>query len=253
MKNLSVIIITYNEADNIKACLESVKWADEIVVVDSFSDDDTVKICRLYTDKVYQNRFEGYAAQKNFALDKSTGEWVLSIDADEIVSPRLKSEITAAAGRVEAVYNGYCFPRKNYLGDRWIKHCGLYPDNVLRLFRRTKGRFGERLVHESVTVTGSIGKIREPLEHYTFRSIDDMAGRMKYYAGLAARQMIKDGRKSGWYNIIFNPVFTFLKLYLVRLGFLDGRAGLVISLFYSYYTFLKYKKMLNQALDKVSL
>ncbi len=240
MRKLSVVIITRNEANNIEECLESVKWADEIVVLDSFSNDETVNICRRYTEKIYQSKFTNYSLQKNMVLDRATNDWVLSVDADERITPRLKTQIIKVINEESEEYAGYHIPRRNYFFGEWVRHCGLYPDYVLRLFRKSKGRFRDKMVHESVKLNGKAGRIEEPLEHYTYACINDYIDRMKRYSSLFVQQMRRDNKKSRWYNLIVNPTAAFIKMYFLKKGFLDGKLGFIVCVLYSYYAFLKY-------------
>lgn len=243
MKKLSVIIITHNEEDNIEECLESVKWADEIVVLDSFSEDETVNICRRYTDKIFQSKFTNFSLQKNMVLDRATNDWVLSIDADERITPRLKTQIVMVINEESKEYSGYYIPRRNYFFGEWVRHCDLYPDYVLRLFRKSKSRFRDKMVHESVSLKGKAGWIEQPLEHYTYGSINDFIDRMKRYTTLSVQQMRRDGKKSRWYNLIVNPGAAFLKMYFIKKGFLDGKLGFIVCVLFSYYAFMKYAKL----------
>ena len=243
MDSISVTIITFNEEENIRECLESVGWADEIVVVDSGSRDRTVHICREYTDRVFIEEWKGYGRQKNMALERATGKWVLSIDADERVTPGLREEIEEILkGRAQDM-DGFYIPRKNLFLGRWIRHCGWYPDYTLRLFRKGKGRFVEREVHEAVSVDGKVGYLKNPLEHHTYRSIGDYLKRMDRYSTLSAREMMREGRGAGPLDLLIRPWLTFMKMYLLRLGFLEGYRGLILSILYSIYTFSKYAKL----------
>ncbi|MBI5026997.1 MAG: glycosyltransferase family 2 protein [Nitrospirae bacterium] len=258
---LSVAIITHNEEVNIKDALESVKWADEIVIVDSFSTDKTLGICRLYTDKIYSQEWAGYAEQKNKAVSLASHPWVLVLDADERVTKSLRDEILSiirntkdnenypsptplpqgegARGRVD----GYYIPRKNFFLGRWIRHGGWWPDYALRLFRKEKGFFEDREVHESVKLNGETGYLNNPVEHYTYRDIEDYIKRMNTYSTLAARELFKKDRGAGIFDLTLRPLFTFFKMYLLRLGFLDGLYGLILAVLYSVYTFSKYIKL----------
>ncbi len=165
---LSVAIITHNEEDNIRDALESVKWADEIVVVDSFSTDRTQVICREYTDRVYSVEWTGFSEQKNRAVSMTRYPWVFVLDADERITETLRDEIIALLRKSPAV-DGYFVPRKNYFGNRWIRHGGWWPDYTLRLFRREKGLFEMREVHEAVKLNGNTGRLKNPIEHYITR------------------------------------------------------------------------------------
>lgn len=242
MDRLSVAVITHNEEEDIRDCLESVKWADEIVVIDSSSTDKTVEICRRYTDKVFEKEWSGFSNQKNYAIDASTNPWVLVIDADERITEGLREEIRGILND-DTACDGYFIPRKNYFLGRWIRHGGWYPDYSIRLFRKDKGRFEQREVHESVRINGKTARMKNPLEHYTYRSLSEYLQRMDRYSTLAAREMAGGGRKAGPGSIIFRPVFTFIRMYVLQQGFREGIYGLVLSALYSYYTFVKYAKL----------
>lgn len=243
-QRLSVTIVTFNEGPNIRRTLESVKWADEIVVVDSGSTDGTADICRAYTKKVvYQGRI-GVAKNKNFAIDNATGDWVLSLDADEPVEEALAGEIRAIISSPEA-RDGYRIPRKTYFLGKLIKHGGWYPDYNLRLFRRAKGRFEERAVHEAVKVEGTVGVTKHAIDHYAYPDLGMFLRKMNTYSSLAVDVMAKKGIsafQSSWLNIAFRPLLTFVYKYFFRLGFLDGKHGLVLNLVHSWYVFAKYAK-----------
>lgn len=242
MEKISVAIITHNEERNIRDCLESVKWADEIVVVDNGSIDGTLKICQEYGARVYQEGWKGYSAQKNSAIEKAANEWVLSLDADERISPELRQEIEKALQK-EPPVDGYWVARKNYFLGRWIRYCGWYPDRNLRLFRKSRGRFRERSVHERVEVQGKTAALNHPLVHETYRSLSDFVIRSDRYSTRAAGEMRRQGRKYHWGDVFFRPPFTFLQMYLLRAGFMEGYWGFLLSVFYSYYTFVKYAKL----------
>ncbi len=241
---LSVTIITYNEEANIRRTLESVKWADEIVVVDSGSTDRTVEICREYTDKVFHQDWLGFAKQKNFAIGKTEGDWVLSLDADEPIESALADEIRGIISSLGS-FDGYRIPRRTFFLGKEIKHGGWYPDYNLRLFRRGKGRFEERTVHEAIRVLGSVGKTLHAIEHYAYHDLASYLNSINKYSSFAVDVMEEEGIswfKASWMNIIFRPVLTFVLKYFFRLGFLDGKHGLVLNLFHSYYVFAKYAK-----------
>ncbi len=238
---LSIAIITYNEENNIRDALESVSWADEIVVVDSFSTDKTLEICREYTDKIYSEEWAGFSAQKNRAIELTTQPWVLVLDADERVSEDLKSEIIRAISNPDPA-DGYYIARENYFSGRWIKHGGWWPDLTLRLFKRDKGAFEEREVHEAIKVEGDTDSLENPIIHYTYKSIDDFFVRMEKYSGLAAKEMHKRRRKVSLLDLIFRPPATFISMYFIRLGILDGLYGIILASLYSVYTFKKYSK-----------
>lgn len=238
---LSVAIITYNEEENIRDALESVKWADEIVVVDSFSTDKTQEICREYTDKVYPVKWSGFSSQKNKAISLTTQPWVLVLDADERVSEDLKSEIVRAMTD-PAPADGYYIARQNFFSNKWIRHGGWWPDYTLRLFQREKGAFEDREVHESIKVSGKTGRLENPLIHYTYSGIADFTSRMERYSDLAARELYKHRKRSSLFDLVFRPAATFIRMYLLRLGMLDGLYGIILACLYSVYTFKKYSK-----------
>ncbi|MBI5407894.1 MAG: glycosyltransferase family 2 protein [Nitrospirae bacterium] len=237
---VSVVIITKDEDQNIEDALKSVSDAQEIIVVDAFSADKTVEICRKYTDKVYQLEWQGFARQKQTAVDYAKGQWVLVLDADERVTPELKSEIVQAISNTDS--SGFYIPRENYFIGKWIKHGGWWPDHTLRLFRKDKGRFEIREVHEKVVVDGKTSHLKNPLKHFTYRSMSDFIARAENYSTLAARELKKKGRCAGVFSLTVKPLATFLKMYFLRLGFLDGTRGLILAVLYGYYTFLKYAK-----------
>jgi len=241
MLPLSVAIITKNEEHNIEDALKSVADAREIIVVDSFSSDKTVEICRKYTEKVFQHHWEGFAKQKQKAVDYAGGEWILILDADERVTPELKTEIKSAISNADC--NGYYIPRENYFIGKCIKHGGWWPDQTLRLFKKNKGHFEVREVHEKVVVEGQTAYLKNPLKHYTYRSISDFVLRADNYSTLAAREIKKNSGNAGLFSFTIKPLATFIKMYFLRRGFLDGTHGLILALLYSYYTLLKYVKV----------
>jgi glycosyltransferase involved in cell wall biosynthesis len=242
MEKISIAIITKDEERNIRACLESVKWADEVVVVDNGSTDRTVAVCQEYGARVFREDWKGYSGQKNSAIEKTRNEWVLSLDADERVSPELRREMEESLAAEPSV-DGYWIPRKNFFLGRWIRRCGWYPDLNLRLFRKSRGRFGERAVHERVEIRGKTIPLTQPLIHETYRTLTDFVQRMDRYSTLAAREMNREGREFRWIDLLFRPPSTFVQMYILRAGFLEGYDGLVLSVSYSFYTFAKYAKL----------
>ncbi|MEK6591274.1 MAG: glycosyltransferase family 2 protein [Nitrospinota bacterium] len=245
MEKLSVTIITYNEEKNIRDCLSSVKWADEIVVIDSFSTDRTVEICREYTGKIYQNKWPGFVEQKNLALSKVSHNWILGIDADERVSDELALEIKSLLND-GLIYDGYYIPRKAFYINRWILHCGWYPDYKIRLFKKDKGRWeGTKgtAIHESVIVEGKVGYLKGEILHYSFRDISSHLNTMNRYTSISAREQIKRNVRAGITQILLRPPLNFLKMYFLKLGFMDGMPGLIVSVLSSFHVFLKYAKM----------
>ncbi len=249
MPRLSVTVIALNEEANIGPCLESVSFADEIVVVDTGSQDRTVEVARTFTDRVFDAPWQGFAGTKNYALNQARMEWVFSLDTDERVPPALKEEILKVV-KADGPLAGYRVPRKNYFGGRWIRHLGWYPDYTLRLFRRGQGHFREREVHEEVEVKGPVGNLNTPLEHYTYKNVSDYVTRMDRYAHLAARELAQQGRRPLLGELVWRPFFTFLKLFFLRRGFLEGTQGYTLAVLGSQYNFLKYyylRELLQEA------
>ncbi|MBP1740318.1 MAG: glycosyl transferase, family 2 [Deltaproteobacteria bacterium] len=245
---LSVTVITKNEARNIEDCLRSVAWAQEIIVVDQYSTDRTADMARGLGARVYQESWKGFAGQKNSAVEKATGDWILSLDADERITTPLKEEMEETMGRKDA-FNGYFIARKNFFSGQWIRHGGWYPDYCLRLFKKKSGRFEERAVHEKVLVEGATGYLKNPLEHYTYGSVADYLIRMERYSRLAALEIEQGRRPLLWSALTLRPAFTFLNMYFLRCGFLDGKKGLFLAASYAYYTFLKYYRFSEKDLD----
>ena len=237
---VSVVIITKNEEVNIEDALKSIADAQEIVVVDSFSTDRTVEICRKYTDKVYQHEWQGFARQKQTAVDYAEGPWVLILDADERVTPELKSEILKNISGTDI--DGFYMPRENYFIGKRIRHGGWWPDHTLRLFKKDRGKLGPREVHEKVVVEGSTGYLKHPLRHHTYRSVSDFVERMERYSTLAAQEIRRESGCAGLFSLMIKPPVTFIKMYFLRFGLLDGTRGFMLAVLYSFYTFLKYAK-----------
>jgi glycosyltransferase involved in cell wall biosynthesis len=242
MPKLSVMIITYNEEERLQGALDSVKWADDIVVVDARSTDRTVAIARSYTDRVIVRDWPGFVAQRNFALDQTRYEWVLSLDADERLSPALQEEIQRLC-ETEMSADAYYVPRRAYFLGRWIAHSGWYPDYKLRLFRKACGRWQGGPVHESVHVTGTVQSLRGDLWHYPYRDLAHNLHRINRYSTLGAQKLLAAGKRVRWCDVTLRPALTFLKTYLLRQGFRDGYQGLFIAVLTSYVNFAKYAKL----------
>ena len=243
MTPISVVIVTKDEEKNIKDAIESVKDFSEIIVIDSYSSDQTVSICKKYTEKVFQEEWKGYAKQKQKGIDRASMPWVLILDADERLTPELKSEISQALD--EKSHSGFYIPRKNFFLGRWIRHGGWWPDYTLRLFRKDKAYVEEREVHERVVVKGSTKCLKNPMEHYTSRTLSEFIKKLDDYSTLSARELSRQNFRPGLLSLTLRPFLTFSKMFFLRLGFLDGQYGLILSLLYSYYTFLKYAKTLE--------
>ncbi|MBV8839827.1 MAG: glycosyltransferase family 2 protein [Alphaproteobacteria bacterium] len=240
MPRLSAIIITKNEAANIGECLECLKFCDERIVVDSGSNDGTLLIAREKGARVSAHSWKGYGAQKNFALSLAQGEWVLSIDADERVTPELAQAIQAAIASGAA--DGYEIPRQSTFCGRIMRHSGWFPDRVLRLFRRQKGRFSDDLVHERVILDGKLARLKEPLLHYPVARLEDAIRRMDSYSTLGAERIAASGRKVSFFSGIAHGAFTFFRIYVLRLGFLDGAEGFLLAVANAEGTYYRYMK-----------
>jgi glycosyltransferase involved in cell wall biosynthesis len=238
---LSVTIVTRNEEERIGACLEEVAWADEIIVVDAESADGTVDIAKRYTSKLFVRPWPGFAAQKNFALAQATQPWVLSLDADERVSPELRREIQTVL-ETDGPLDGYYIPRKNFFLGRWIRHGTWYPDHQLRLFRRQRGTFRDVSVHEAVELQGRVGYLRAPLLHFSYQGIQDFVDRANRYSTLAARDLVARGQRISALDLLLRPLGRFCAMYVIGRGFLDGPRGLLLAVLYSYYVFLRTAK-----------
>lgn len=226
MNKVSVTIIAFNEADNIEDCLKSVQWADEIIVVDSGSSDATFEISKKYTDKVFFNKWEGFAKQKSFALSLANNNWVLSLDADERITPELKEEILNSdlSGA-----DGYYIWRKNYFLDKAIKYCGWGSDYQLRLFRKDKTKLTDRLVHEGFIVDGKTSSLKNKMIHLTHTDLKKTFSKINDYSTLEAEEKYKRKNINGFTMILY-PLIAFIQHYFFRKGFLDGVHGLMVSI-----------------------
>jgi glycosyltransferase involved in cell wall biosynthesis len=242
MKPLSVVIIAKDEQKNIRRCLQSVSWADEIVLVDSESEDSTVDIAREFGARVFSRPWNGYGTAKREAVSKAAGDWVLSIDADEVVSRELRDEIKDIL-ESEAAFAGYFVSRKTMFLGRWIKHCGWYPDFVLRLFRKSQGNFNDAVVHEKVVISGEVAYLKNELLHYSYPSLEEYFRKFTWYTSLGADEAVRKGVKAGWFDIAVKPVLSFLSHYLVRQGFRDGLEGFMISVLSALAVMVKYAKV----------
>ena len=226
---ISAVIITFNEEKKIAACLSSLSFVDEIVVVDSGSSDKTEQICRSYPlVRFFHQSWLGFGPQKNHAVSLATHEWILSIDADEVVTPELADEIRTSVMSEDGTA-GFSFRRKNMYKNQWIRHGGWWPDEILRLFRKDKGQFSNRKVHESVEVDGPTRRLQAALEHYSYNGPEDFLLKMHGYSTAGARQMYADGRRGGATLAVIRGIAAFVKGYILKRGFLDGRAGLLIA------------------------
>jgi glycosyltransferase involved in cell wall biosynthesis len=242
MLPVSVVIVTQNEEKNIRGALQSIKDAAEIIVIDAFSTDKTVEICREYTDEIYRKEWQGYAKQKQTGIEHAKSKWVFILDSDERFTDSLWEEIGDIVSHNEK-HSGYYVPRKNFFLGKWIRHGGWWPDYTLRLFLKGKGIMQDRSVHEKVIVQGAAGYLSNHLEHYTYRTVSDYIKKMDAYSTLSAKELIEKGMRPGAIKLAAHPLFTFFKMFFFRLGFMDGIYGLTLAVLYSYYTFLKYLKL----------
>ena len=242
MPKLSVTVITRNEAAHIAAALASVRWADEIIVVDSNSTDETVDIALRHTERVIRRDWTGYIDQKNYAASVAANDWILSIDADERVTPGLATEVRARLDG-EPRESAFRIPRVTWHLGRWVRTTDWYPDYQLRLYDRRSAEWTGRYVHEAVTVRGATGRLHGELQHYAYRDIADHLETIDRYTTLAARQMLEDGRRAGFLKIAGHPPLAFLRNYLAHGGIRDGAPGFIISAMNAYYVFLKLAKL----------
>lgn len=244
MTGLSSIIITRNEEANIAACIESVAFADEIIVVDSGSTDRTVELARNAGAKVFTTSdWPGFGAQKNRALAHASQPWVLAIDADERLTPALREEILRVVNDPSPRCAGWDMPRKSSFCGQFMAHSGWYPDRVLRLFRRESGRFSDDIVHERVLVDGPAGQLRNDLLHTTHPDLETMLAKLDRYSSASAQAMFERGQRASLLGAVVRAHWAFIRTYLLRLGFLDGRLGFVLALSIAETTYYKYVKL----------
>ncbi len=239
---LSVAIITMNEADRLTACVASVHFADDIVVVDSGSSDGTRDIARSLGCAVFEHPFSGFARQKQYAVDQCRHDWVLLLDADERLPPPAAEGIRRELADARADVAAFSFLRRNYLHGRWIRHCGWWPDSVVRLVRRQRGAFSETTVHERWIADGPVAPLPYYIDHYSFRDYAEMMAKLQHYSSLAAREMMARKEKVNCWSPLLHGGWTFFSVYFLKLGFLCGLDGLIISLLNAGGSFMKYAK-----------
>ncbi|WP_413561394.1 glycosyltransferase family 2 protein [Bdellovibrio sp. HCB209] len=238
---ISLVVIALNEEAHIERCIRSVPFADDVVVVDSFSTDRTVEIAEKAGARVFQEKWRGFGPQKAFAAEQAKNSWVLSLDADEALSPELASEIIEKFASLDTEA-GYLFPRKSFHLGRWILHGGWYPDYQLRLFNKSKSKWDSANVHEKVKVAKQL-KMTSPLLHYVFDDLSDQIVTNDRYSALGARELQAKGQRFSYLKMIFKPFGKFVEAYFVKAGFLDGLPGFIIAIGAAYSLFLKYAKL----------
>jgi glycosyltransferase involved in cell wall biosynthesis len=241
--SVSAIVVCFNEEHNIGACLGSLRWCDEIVVVDSFSTDRTVEICRQYTDRVVQRKWSGYRDQKAFAHSLATKEWVLLIDSDERVSPELCAEIKESLLSCDSSCVGFAVPRVVFYLERWWWRGDWYPDYDVRLFRRDRATWGGTEPHEKILVDGKVCRLRNALQHFSYRDIEDHVQRINRFTSISSRELFNGKRRWRLRDALLRPAFRFFRCYFLKRGFLEGFAGFYVAATAAVYVFLKYAKL----------
>lgn len=237
-----MVMITHNEEANLARALRSVSWADEIIVVDSGSTDRTREIATSFGAKVFDVDWKGFGPAKQAAVERASGDWLFSLDADEEVTVELAEEIKRVV-REESEFAGYSIPRKTSFLGRWILHCGWYPDPVLRLFRKGSGRFDDALVHERVILTGKEGRLRGEIMHYSYPNLTVYLEKLNRYTSLGAEEAWRSGKRATWFDIVGRPPVAFIKYYVSKRGFLDGLEGFVLCVLSGVSVLVKYAKL----------
>ncbi|MBL7085357.1 MAG: glycosyltransferase family 2 protein [Candidatus Omnitrophica bacterium] len=238
---LSVAVITKNEEVNIKECLESVKWADEIVIVDDNSEDKTVEIARNYTDRIFRKKMDIEGRHRNWAYDQARNSWILSLDADERVTPELKEEISGAISN-PGEFKGFAIPRRNYIGNYWVKYGGWYPSAQLKLFKKEDFRWEEVEVHPRAFLNGACGKLNNDIVHYSYKDFADFLNKMNKQTTLEAIKWVKDGRRMGLGRALWRTYDRFMRTFFRKKAYKDGFTGFMVSIFSGLYQILSYAK-----------
>jgi len=244
MEKVTVIIPTFNEEDNIERAIKSVLWANEIMIVDSFSSDKTLEIARKYTNFILQREYINSASQKNWAIPQASHSWILLLDADEWVSPELEKEIkeTLANGCRESAF--WMNRRNHFMGKR-LRFSGFQRDAVIRLFRKENCRYQDLNVHSEIVTTGKVGYFKGKLMHNTYKSLDHFLRKNDRYTTWAAYDKVKKTQKITFFHLLIKPIYRFIKHYFLHLGILDGKVGFILSWYYSYYVFIRSVKMMR--------
>ena len=236
--DISVVVIAKNEQENIGRCLRSVGWADEIILIDGYSEDKTRKIAEKFSAQVYQRKLGGnFAAQRNYGIKKAKNEWVLFIDADETIPPDLAYEIQNLPPKTNQQYNAFKIPRIDYMWGKEIKYGDVKGARLVRLGRKKAGKW-KRAVHEVWDIQGKIGELKNPILHYPHKNITEFLEKVRIYAFLHASQLEKEGVKANFSHIVFLPAGKFLTNYIFKLGFLDGTAGFIHAAMMSFHSFI---------------
>ncbi len=249
----SIAIITQDEEDRLPDCLESISFADEIVVVDSGSRDNTVDIAKSFGCKVLTETWRGYARQKQFAVDNCANNWVLILDSDERVPNETATRIKELLASPDTDFTAYSFLRKNFFHNRWIRHCGWWPDRITRLVDRRRGRFSDHLVHESWISEGRVKELDMTIEHRSFRNYSDLIHKLETYSSLAAQEMLRDGKRAGVLSPLSHGIWMFLRTYILEWGMLEGFDGFIISTLNGGGSFMKYAKLREAITNNDSL
>ncbi len=237
---ISACILTYNEEHIIEKCLRSLDWADEIIIVDSFSSDSTFDICKKYADRLEQRQWPGFRDQYDYATSLASHDWIIFIDADEIVPPELADEINKET--VKNNYDGFLIYRQTYYLGRWIKHGGWNPDGKIRVYKKGKGEW-EGGLHATVKVDGKVGKLKNIIHHYNYKDISDQIRTIDRYSANAADEMLKKGKSFGIHQLILRPLFRFFRDYFLKRGYKDGLPGFIIAVATGFYVFIKFAKL----------
>jgi glycosyltransferase involved in cell wall biosynthesis len=245
MKKISVYVLTFNNERTIEKCLKSLQWADELVIVDSYSTDGTLRICRRFSDRVYQRKWTNHQDQYQYAADLTTNRWIMFVDADEEVPPALAREIEEELKVNNGQWNAYIAYRRTYYLGRWIRHGGWYPDYEIRLYDRRKGKWDGGL-HAKIKVAGRVKTLQNHYYHYTYRDISDQIQTIDRYSRIAAVDMLRTGKRFSVIHMALNPPLRFVKEYIFKRGFLDGIPGLIIIVSTMFYVFIKYAKLWEQ-------